>query len=241
MCGRYSQSKAQALLLSRFGIAVDESEPLAWPVIAPTESPGVIVNDAGGPVGPLRDPSRIPRVLRPMRWGLLTPSFHDAGAPLLINARSETVFEKPAFRTAVKTRRVLVPADGFFEWRKEGKRSQPVLFRRPQGELFALAGLAAERVTKEGRVERSFAILTTSANALVSPVHDRMPVVLGEDQEALWLDPHLTDERDLAPLLGPAPEDALVSEDVPPERASVRPRAGRALKAVKQPSLFDED
>ncbi|MBL8112130.1 MAG: SOS response-associated peptidase, partial [Acidobacteria bacterium] len=137
MCGRYSQSKAQAILLSRFGIAVDESEPLAWPVIAPTESPGVIVKEAGG-----GSPGR---VLRPMRWGLLSPSFHDAGAPLLINARSETVFEKPAFRTAVRTRRVLVPADGFFEWRKEGKRSQPVLFRRPQGELFALAGLAAER------------------------------------------------------------------------------------------------
>lgn len=235
MCGRYSQSKAQALLLSRFGIAVDESEPLAWPVIAPTESPGVIVKE--------RDPSGIPggRVLRPMRWGLLSPSFHDAGAPLLINARSETVFEKPAFRTAVRTRRVLVPADGFFEWRKEGKRSQPVLFRRPQGELFALAGLAAERLTKEGRVERSFAILTTSANGLVSPVHDRMPVVLCDEAEAVWLDPDLTDERDLAPLLGPAPEDALVSEDVPPERASVRPRAGRVLKAVKQPSLFDED
>ncbi len=238
MCGRYSQSKAQAILLSRFGIAVDESEPLAWPVIAPTESPGIVV----------ADPSGIPggRVLRPMRWGLLSPSFHDAGAPLLINARSETVFEKPAFRTAVKTRRVLVPADGFFEWRKEGKRSQPVLFRRPQGELFALAGLSSERVTKEGRVERSFAILTTSANGLVSPVHDRMPVVLHEDQEALWLNPELTDERDLAPLLGPAPEDALVSEDVPSERASVRPRApGPAkaviVKAVKQPSLFDEE
>jgi putative SOS response-associated peptidase YedK len=142
-----------------------------------------------------------------LRWGLLPPWSKDARqAP--INARAETVAEKPTFRHALKKRRCLVPASGFFEWRAAGGRKQPYCFRGWGEKPFAFAGLWERWEGPDGPVE-SCAILTTEANALVRPVHERMPVILPERHWQAWLDRDQQDAAALVPLLRPYPSDAM--------------------------------
>ena len=115
---------------------------------------------------------------------------------------------KPAFRGAFKYRRCLVPADGFYEWKKEGSRKQPVYVRRKDGQPFAFAGLW-EDWEREGEVIQSCAIITTEANELMSEFHDRMPVILNPRDYDLWLDPDVQDPPLLEPLLRPYPSDEM--------------------------------
>jgi putative SOS response-associated peptidase YedK len=128
------------------------------------------------------------RRLSMMRWGLLPPWTKDPKkSPLLNNARAETVAEKPSFRSAFKKRRCLIPASGFFEWKKEGQLKQPFYFSRPDDKPLAFAGLWETWNDIE-----SCTIITTEANELMAPIHDRMPVVLGDNDYATWLDPEAT-------------------------------------------------
>jgi len=154
------------------------------------------------------------RLLHSLRWGWVPEDAEDprGGVPL-INLRAETVLEKPVFRAAFLKRRCLVPADGFYEWPQEGERRQPRLITRRDGRLFAFAALWERWTPREPlpdgpRFIDSFAILTTAANALLSPLHDRMPVILAEDAYALWLD-HETPAAAIKALLAPAPEHLL--------------------------------
>jgi putative SOS response-associated peptidase YedK len=130
---------------------------------------------------------RLPSLLR---WGLI-PGWakEESIGNKMINARSETIYEKPAFKSAIKSRRCLIPANGFYEWKKEGTGKQPYLIRPLDNGLFALAGIW-ESWTKPGSDEkiRSCAILTTTANSVVAPIHNRMPVILRPDDFDLWLD-----------------------------------------------------
>ena len=154
------------------------------------------------------------RQLVRLRWGLIPGWARDASiGNRLVNARSETAAEKPAFRTALRRRRCLVAADGFYEWAPpaSGRRGpkQPYLFRNRDGSLLAIAGLWEHwEDPQDGRLE-TCTLLTTDANEQVRPVHDRMPVLLDPRDFARWLDPDLTDAARVLPLLVPAPPSRL--------------------------------
>jgi putative SOS response-associated peptidase YedK len=122
---------------------------------------------------------------------------------MMINARSETAATKPAFRDALKFRRCLIPADGFYEWQKTGKAKQPYCFEVKDGELFAFAGIWDGWKDANGNWIRTCSILTTTPNAVTSPVHDRMPVILDPDSYDEWLDPGMRDVAEASELLKP--------------------------------------
>jgi putative SOS response-associated peptidase YedK len=143
------------------------------------------------------------RVLVFLKWGLIPSWSKDAKiAYKLTNARSETVAEKPSFRSAFKQRRCLIPASGFFEWKREAKHKQPFFIRPRDDDLFSFAGLWETWHDSEGEIIESCAIITTEANALMRTIHDRMPVILDTESEAVWLDSHAPVEE-LRSLLVP--------------------------------------
>ena len=198
MCGRYTMSIPAETLAQHFGLeAVPDVAPRFN--IAPTQAAAVVR---------LSTAREVP-VLDHLRWGLVPSWAKDAsGAGRLINARAETAADKPSFRSAFRHRRCLVPADGFYEWRTEGGAKQPYRIARPDGAPIAFAGLW-ERWGKGDEPLETFTILTTAANAVLQPLHDRMPVILDPADYALWLDPTATDPALVEPLLTAAPDDAL--------------------------------
>lgn len=121
----------------------------------------------------------------------------------LINARAETLAQKPAFKRSLSRQRCLIPADGFYEWKKEGNLRLPVHYRLRGNKLFAFAGLWDEWHDPTGPPRRTCTIITVAANPLLAAIHDRMPAILRPDQEAIWLDPTKTQAADLAALLQP--------------------------------------
>jgi putative SOS response-associated peptidase YedK len=150
-----------------------------------------------------------------MRWGLIPFWAKDlkVGARM-INAVGETVSTKPAFRAAFKKRRCLVLANGFYEWKKDGNRRLPTYIYSKNNEPLAFAGLWETWKSSESPVVRSCTIVTTSANSFIEPLHNRMPVILSGETQALWLDPLTEDPANLEPLLIPAPEELLTSHRV---------------------------
>jgi putative SOS response-associated peptidase YedK len=177
MCGRYSITTPAEAMRQLF----DLKGPL--PNYPPRYN---VAPSQDAPVVRLADGSR---ELTLMRWGLI-PSWSQGPDSKfsMINARAETVAEKPAYRSAFKSRRCLVPADGFFEWHAEGKKKQPFFIHMKDERVFAFAGLW-ERWDKGAEPITSFTIIVTEANALLKQIHERMPVILGEDDYAAWLDP----------------------------------------------------
>jgi putative SOS response-associated peptidase YedK len=151
-----------------------------------------------------------------MRWGLIPSWAKDmSDAARKINARSETAATLPAFRDAMKSRRCLVPADGFYEWQKRGTGKQPYCFE-VSGELFAFAGLWDRWKDPSGEWVKSFSILTTTPNAVTSIVHDRMPVILDRADYDLWLDPTMTKVEVVTDMLKPYRADSMRSYPVSP-------------------------
>ncbi len=149
-----------------------------------------------------------------LRWGLLPgPWATKRGQRPLINARAETVASQPAFKESFARRRCLIPADGFYEWRRDPGGKRPIWFSPPGGELFAFAGIWARLEPEDGEPVTSCALLTCAPNAVVGAVHDRMPVVLSREAERAWVDPG-AEPGDLLPLLVPAPEELLVAREV---------------------------
>jgi putative SOS response-associated peptidase YedK len=157
------------------------------------------------------------RELALLHWGLVPSWAKDAKlSASLINARGDTVGQKPAFRTAFARRRCLIPADGFFEWKKVGKEKQPYWLRMQDERPFAMAGLWESwrgPAGSEGPPLESAAIITTDANELCRPLHDRMPVILHEADYARWLDP-AAPKQELQALLVPLPAECMKSEPV---------------------------
>jgi putative SOS response-associated peptidase YedK len=160
------------------------------------------------------------RYLSELRWGLIPSWAKDPKAgDRMINARAESLADKPAYERAFRRHRCLVPAEGFYEWQRRGSRKQPMFIHRRDGEPMAFAGLwAAWRDPngddQEGDWLRSCAIVTTNANDTVAPLHDRMPVLLEERDWDRWLDPNAGDVHELAQLLTPAANDVLVAYPV---------------------------
>lgn len=150
-----------------------------------------------------------PRTLHRMRWGLVPAWADDVSiGNKMINARAETLEEKPAFRQALKKRRCLIPADGFYEWQAQGKAKQPMYIRRKDKELFAFAGLWEENTKATGEPLRTCVIITTTANALMQDIHQRMPAMLLPELEDAWLDHTLSLEAALA-CLKPYPAELM--------------------------------
>jgi len=138
------------------------------------------------------------------RWGLIPSWAKDtSGAARMINARSETAATKPAFRDPMKFRRCLIPADGFYEWKRNGTSKQPYCFEVNDGELFAFAGLWDGWKDPSGNWVKSCSILTTVPNAVTSVIHDRMPVILDPDSYDLWLDPGMKNVAAISEMLKP--------------------------------------
>jgi putative SOS response-associated peptidase YedK len=155
------------------------------------------------------------REFRPLRWGLV-PFWAKEGSigNRLINARAETVATKPAFRTPFRERRCLVPADGFYEWERQGRRKQPWHIRMRDARPFAFAGLWDRWQPTEGAPVETVTIVTTVPNALVGRIHDRMPAILPGTAYDLWLDPAVQDVERLHALLRPYPEDEMLAYPV---------------------------
>jgi putative SOS response-associated peptidase YedK len=194
MCGRYRLSRRKQLVEEYFDSISDEPDWSPRFNVAPTQ-----------PVPAIRQHPKEPvRELSLMRWGLIPTWAKDpSGAARMINARSETAGSKPAFRDSLKSRRCLIPADGFYEWARAGKSKQPYCFEVNDGELFAFAGLWDRWKDPSGNWITTCSILTTTPNAVTSLVHDRMPVILDPDSYELWLDPGMSDVSAATDLLKP--------------------------------------
>lgn len=200
MCGRYTEAKLEAVLRKRFRFAETDVTLVPRYNIAPSQEAPIV---GGHP----------DRKLALFRWGLV-PSWarEEGGGAKRINARAETLSERPSFREAFLARRCLVLADGFYEWRKTPSGKVPVHVRLPSGEPFAFAGLW-ERWRRPDRTSLfTFTIVTTAPNELMRPIHDRMPAILTPEAEDAWLDPR-RDPASLSALLVPYP-GALVAQDV---------------------------
>jgi putative SOS response-associated peptidase YedK len=195
MCGRFALTSYDEHVKK----ALDLSTLIAPPPrynIAPTQAILIITAGATG------------REARLVRWGLVPSWVKDITAfPLLFNARGESVVSKPAFRGAMRHRRCLIPADGFYEWQKrEGRSKQPYLLRRPDRRMFYFAGLWESWMDAQGNELDSAAIVTVAANKALAPIHDRMPAVIMQACEDQWLDPQVP-AVEAAQLLQPAPDD----------------------------------
>ncbi len=205
MCGRFSVGASATILASHFNV----QESVAWSArynLAPSQEVLTLVQTAEGT-----------REVRRMRWGLIPARAKDpAIGTQLINARAETVATKPAFRAALRERRCLILADGFYEWEAQGRRKQPWCIRRSDGSPFAFAGLWERWMHPEGRAIESCTILTTTANALIRRFHHRMPVILAPQDYELWLDLRIRDVDRLLPLLVPSPAEELTAYPVSP-------------------------
>jgi putative SOS response-associated peptidase YedK len=150
-------------------------------------------------------------------WGLLPPwAPADRTTHRPANARAETLGAKPSFREAFRARRCLLPASGFYEWESRGQARKPWLFRAPGARPFCLAGLWESRRLPDGRELATCAIVTAEANAVVRPIHDRMPVIIAPADFARWLDSRVSRPEDLAPLLRPAADNFLSAARVGP-------------------------
>ncbi len=194
MCGRYRLSRRKQFVDEYFDSVSDGCEWTPRYNIAPTQPVPVVRQNPKEPI----------RELSLMRWGLIPPWAKDSSAAAsMINARSETVGTKPAFRDALKSRRCLIPADGFYEWQRVGKTKQPYCFEVGNAQIFAFAGIWDRWKNPSGNWMTTCSILTTTPNTVTSAVHDRMPVILDPDSYDLWLDPGMQDASAASELLKP--------------------------------------
>ena len=201
MCGRFTQRKPAKALEEHFGVEVPETQPGFN--VAPTQN---VLAVRGGDAG---------REVAWLKWGLVPAWAKDTSVGVrLINARSETVAEKPSFREAFKKRRCIIPADGFYEWRRTERGKQPYFFRMRDDRPFGFAGLWERWEGEGGETINSCTILTTEANEVLRPVHDRMPVILHPEEYSRWLE---ADEREralLKELLRPYPAEEMAGYPV---------------------------
>ena len=143
-------------------------------------------------------------------WGLIPFWAKDPSiGAKLFNARAETVAEKPSFRNAFRQRRCLIPADGFYEWKKEGNQKIPFSFHLKSGKPFAFAGLYEQWIAPDKKPVETCTIITTQANDIVAPVHDRMPVIVPKAGQELWLNPQIKDTARLLDILKPYPAEEM--------------------------------
>lgn len=236
MCGRFSLVATAEDIEALFGVDGVEAFPPRYN-IAPTQPILAIV----AAVRPEPGSNRPERRALLLRWGFIPSWAKDIKAlPLLINARSETAAEKNSFRAAIRRRRMLVPASGFYEWRRSGeKKSQPFWIRPRAGGLVAFGGLMETWMSPDGSEIDTGAILTTGPNAEIAPIHDRMPVVIPPDDWRRWLDRDVDDAARIADLLRPAPDgffEAIPVSDKVNKVANAGPDLQAPLEGASAPA-----
>lgn len=215
MCGRYVIYET-VNLTTRFGAAPSGFELHDSYNVAPGSMMPVVIHDAA---------ERRIRTVELMRWGLVPFWAKDPAIGYkMINTRAESAFDKPAWRGPIKYRRCLVPAHGFYEWRRTDSRTKQPFYIRPKDQgLFAFAGVYdtwTDKVT--GSELWTFSICTTAPNKEMAAIHDRMPVILSPDEEAAWLDPAAQSREAIGPLLHPYPDGHLTMHPVSTEVNVVR-------------------
>lgn len=221
MCGRYVLSANPATVQRTFDL---EDIPDLAPRynIAPTQ-PISIITDAA------------PKRLTLVQWGLVPSWSKDPGiGSRMFNARCETLAEKPSFRNAFKRRRCLVPADGFYEWMKDGRKKRPFFIHMKSREVFAFAGLWDTWQGAEGSEIDSCTIITTEPNALIRPLHNRMAVILHDNDYEAWLDPE-TPQPVLMSMLQPYPAEAMAAYEVSPAVGNYRNEGPELIKPFTPP------
>ncbi|MGC8723424.1 MAG: SOS response-associated peptidase [Acidobacteriota bacterium] len=203
MCGRFTVRLPTPDLAAAFGVAARARETAPSFNVAPGREVPVVVDEGEG------------RRLDAFRWGLIPRWAKDPSiGERLINARAETVAEKPAFRQAFLHRRCLILADGFYEWKAEGTRKTPYFISVEGVPVFAFAGLWERWAPPDGEPVLSCAILTVEANAFMRSIHHRMPVILPPEAHGAWLDPHNGDRQALLALLRPFPSEGMRAHPV---------------------------
>lgn len=214
MCSRYSLTSPAEAVRAYFDYVTEADFPPRYN-IAPTQ-----------PVAIVRMSAKRTRELALVRWGLIPSWVKDPNEfATLINARAETAAEKPSFRSAMRYRRCLVPADGFYEWTGPKGAKQPYLLRRqlgaqsaePGATLMAFAGIWEHWLGKDGSEMETMAILTTEANKTLQPIHNRMPVIIEREHFGRWLDCEMGKADAVADLLVPADDDLLEAIAVSPK------------------------
>ncbi|GAB4508638.1 MAG: SOS response-associated peptidase [Anaerolineae bacterium] len=202
MCGRFTLTADLRAIQQHFHLqSLPEDIPPRYN-IAPSQPIAVIAND---------DPTR----LTFFRWGLVPSWSKDlAIGNKMINARAETLAEKPSFRSAFKRRRCLIPADGFYEWTGDGKNRKPMFLHLADRSVFAFAGLWEVWHGPDGEEVRSCTIITGEPNELVQPLHHRMAVILHEEDYDTWLQPGDMDAKELMPLLRPYESERMAVYEV---------------------------
>ncbi len=194
MCGRYSFAVEDALIKERFGVRVHTAIYKARYNCSPGQDLAVISNENK-------------EEITIYRWGLIPFWANDPKiGNKLINARSETILEKPSFKHAFLNRRCLVPADSFYEWRK-GKAKTPFRILMQDESIFSMAGIWDQWISSEGEIVKTFSIITTTPNELMATIHDRMPVILHPEDEKKWL--KQTSKNELLDLLKPFSADRM--------------------------------
>jgi putative SOS response-associated peptidase YedK len=229
MCGRFVRKRSLSESASDFGVEeVTEDLPPSFNV-APTHNVGVVIRNET-------------KQLVSMRWGLVPSWATDPRiGSKLINARAETLRSRSAFKSAFKMSRCLVVADGFYEWRKRGGTKTPLLIHLRSKRTFGFAGLYETWKSPLGESLVSCTIVTTAPNELVSPIHDRMPVILSKEAEEFWLDPDITDHKRLLDILQPYPAEKMSAYEVSNLVNSVKndsPACIEPAQALEQRRLF---
>ncbi len=226
MCGRYELHTHPAVLALAFGLAYPPQIRPRYN-IAPMQDVPVVRATRNGE-----------RELAQVRWGLVPRWAKDPSiGARMINARAETVTTKAAYRTAVRWHRCLIPADGFYEWTAvPGAGKRPLHVGMKDGAPFAFAGLTERWLTPQGDALDTCTIITTQANALLSPLHDRMPAILSPDDYARWLD---TDVEDIADLLVPYPAEAMHSYPVSTRVNAVKNDDASLIERVEEGVTLD--
>lgn len=201
MCGRYTLTASMQTIAETFGVPAS-LETKARYNVAPTQQVVTIMRNGTDHLAMLQ-------------WGLI-PSWakdESIGAKM-INARAETLAEKPSFKRLLRSRRCLIVADGFYEWKKEYGGKTPMYITMKDGQPFAFAGLWDSWKGQDGQPVRTCTIITTTPNDLVSTIHDRMPAILLPSARDTWLDTDIQDEQALLPMLAPYPPDRMAARQV---------------------------
>jgi putative SOS response-associated peptidase YedK len=206
MCGRFTLTATFEEIMDRFDIQAFLEEENYAPSfnIAPSQSVLAVINDGKT------------NRMGFLKWGLIPPWAKDMSiGNKMINARAETIAEKPSFRNAFKKKRCLIIADSFYEWKRhEDKTKTPMRIKLKSDELFAMAGIWEGWRTPDGKVLYSCSVITTGPNELMKDIHDRMPVILRRDDERMWLNPSISETNDLFQLLVPFDEALMESYEV---------------------------
>ena len=201
MCGRFTLTATINEIMDRFDIQSFLNEELYAPSynIAPSQQVLAVINDGSS------------NRMGFLKWGLVPPWANDPSiGNKMINARAETITEKPSFRHAFQKKRCLVIADSFYEWKRQSDQTKtPMRIKLRSNELFAMAGLWEGYKAKDGKTLYSCSVITTGPNELMKEIHDRMPVILNREDEPVWLNPAIDDPNRLTALLQPY-DDALM-------------------------------